>query len=676
MSNHNPRSPKSGADAKRKGTEPGEKTDTQPPRHEPRAARKGKPGKEAGLQPSGTDSRGSSGVAVARLHRHAGKAVPWIYGIAFPVVLGLCLYAWEKETLFRIQEFNLFLPDGVFYRSLAVYPGGTLQWAACFLTQFFYYPSGGAALLTAPWICICLVMRSAFRLPPSWSFLPALMPAALLAGIVQMGYFIYYIKLQGYFFAASLGILAALSAVWVFVRAANRRPPYVGGAWMALWILGGYPLFGAYALAGGIYMLVLCWRIPGTPRKNRLALTAFGILLLVGAPLAAWHFYTHTDIGEIYTAALPSFDVNGEVFAAYRIPYYILFLLPVAGAAVYGYEPSAGKRPLVLPVHLLVWAAAAWGLWKVWYRDENFRSELLMARAIEEEDWERVPVIFRDATGEPTRLMVMNKNLALFRLGRAGDEMFQYREGGARPAAPFLVRLAHVGGKALYFHYGQENYCYRWCMEDGVTFGWRTEYLKYMTKTSIANGDYRVARKYVDMLKHTLFHKGWAEKYEALLDHPEKIRESKEFAPVVRLLPQKDELSSDLSVIEMFLLRAFSHDDSTDTLYQEQTLIAALQMKDIDLFWPRFFQYASLHDGQHMPLHYQEAAYLYGHLEDKVDISQMPFDEEVKDSYRRFMEFTRQCAGMTEEQMAEAFRPQFGGTFYYFYFLVNGLQTY
>ena len=71
--------------------------------------------------------------------------------------------------------------------------------------------------------------------------------------------------------------------------------------------------------------------------------------------------------------------------------------------------------------------------------------------------------------------MVMNKNLALFRLGRAGDEMFQYREGGARPNAPFLVRLAHVGGKALYYHYGQENYCYRWCMEDGVTFGWRTE---------------------------------------------------------------------------------------------------------------------------------------------------------------------------------------------------------
>ena len=81
-------------------------------------------------------------------------------------------------------------------------------------------------------------------------------------------------------------------------------------------------------------------------------------------------------------------------------------------------------------------------------------------------------------------------------------------------------------------------------------------------------------------------------------------------------------------------------------------------MKDIDIFWPRFFQYATLHNGKPMPRHYQEAAYLYGHLENKVDISHMPFDQEVKDSYQRFMEFTQQCAGMTEAQMAEAFRPQ------------------
>ena len=126
----------------------------------------------------------------------------------------------------------------------------------------------------------------------------------------------------------------------------------------------------------------------------------------------------------------------------------------------------------------------------------------------------------------------------------------------------------------------------------------------------------------------------------------------------------------------MYLLTIFSHATSDNPVYQEQTLLAALQMKDISLFWPRFFKYAELHVGQHMPRHYQEAAYLYGTLENKVNISKMPFDPEVKDTYKRFTEFAEHCRGMSEAQMAVAFRPQFGNTFYYFYFLVNGLQTY
>ena len=604
----------------------------------------------------------------------AKKLLPMLYCIIVPIIMGICLYTYEKETLFRIQELNLFLPGSLFYHDFAGYPGGTLQWAACFLTQFFYYPALGTAMLTALWIANCLVMRSAFRLSPLCCALTMLLPAALLGGIVQMGYFIYYIRLQGYFFTASLGMLTALSAVWAFRRVMTWQP-YTGYGWIAIWTAVGYPLFGAYALAGTGYMLILCWRMHGHLYVNRIIPTAIGLLFVLGVPLLAYHIYAQTSISDIYTAALPSFNVDVESYPQYRIPYYILFATPLIGAVCYNWSPPLRKR--VLPAtHLLLLAAVAVWLQKTWYTDGNFRKELLMARAIENEEWDKIPAIFVSDTAEPTRLMVMNKNLALFRLGRAGNEMYQYREGGARPNAPFLVRLSHVGGKALYYHYGQENYCYRWCMEDGVVFGWRVEYLKYMAKTSIVNGDYQVARKYLNLLKQTLFHKAWATKYEALLNHPETIPAHPEFQPILAMLPEENSLNTDLNVIEMFLLKTFAYSNSDNPYRQEQCLIAALQMKDIGLFWPRFFKYATLHPDIHMPRHYQEAAYLYGHLEHQVDISHMPFDEEVKESYRRFMEFTQQCSGMTEEQMAEAFRPQFGNTFYYFYFLVNGLQTY
>jgi hypothetical protein len=125
----------------------------------------------------------------------------------------------------------------------------------------------------------------------------------------------------------------------------------------------------------------------------------------------------------------------------------------------------------------------------------------------------------------------------------------------------------------------------------------------------------------------------------------------------------------------MYLLQTFAKGNGDDPLFQEMTLICALIMKDIDLFWPRFMKFATMNPERHMPRHYQEAAYLYGHLENKVDISRMPFDQEVRDTYERFMRFNEQCGPMTEEQKAVAFYPQFGDTFYYFYFLVRNQKT-
>ena len=53
----------------------------------------------------------------------------------------------------------------------------------------------------------------------------------------------------------------------------------------------------------------------------------------------------------------------------------------------------------------------------------------------------------------------------------------------------------------------------------------------------------------------------------------------------------------------------------------------------------------------------------------------IPFDANVKQRYQDFMNFNTQCGSMTEEQKKRAFYPQFGDTFYYFYFLVRNQKT-
>ena len=76
---------------------------------------------------------------------------------------------------------------------------------------------------------------------------------------------------------------------------------------------------------------------------------------------------------------------------------------------------------------------------------------------------------------EPTRAIVMMRNLALSRLGKQGDYMFFYKNGSKAYAAPFGMRLMMVVGQMIYYQYGMLNYCNRLCMEMGVEFGFRNE---------------------------------------------------------------------------------------------------------------------------------------------------------------------------------------------------------
>ncbi len=629
----------------------------------------------------------------------------WLAVGGLLVVAGFKLVTQESELLLRAQELNLWLPTGLYWKTLMQYPGGGVSWVGTFLTQFFYYPWLGTAILCSLWLIICLLAAWIYRLRGPWVWLTMLIPLALMACFVQTGYWLYYLKLQGHLFVPTVGVLFALLTLAVQRLLDSHLPEkaarWVSLCWMALVCIAGYPFFGAWAL-GATGLLGLFPRVKDSSLNYKLSILNFfpSLVLIAAIPQIYYQLvFEMTERSFLYVAALPSFRYSAESFEQYRIPYYaiiaafiILITLRASEGFAFAKKLKSWHRSVLA---LLLVALGIVGVSQVWYRDANFHKELAMNRAVEDLDWERVLTIARDGSSgvKPTRQMVLYKNLALFRLGRAGDEMFTYPEGAVPQNAPWKVRITQVGGKLIYYHYGKENFCYRWCMEDGVEFGWKAETLKFMARTSMLNHEWAAARKYLDLLKKTTFHRQWAERYERFLDTPDafdldKLEASakagkplldeqgmKEFAPILHMMTYPDRLDGDNTLVEMYLLQTFAKGNGDDPLFQEMTLICALIMKDIDLFWPRFMKFATMHPELHMPRHYQEAAYLYGHLENKVDISRMPFDQEVRDTYERFMRFNEQCGPMTEEQKAVAFYPQFGDTFYYFYFLVRNQKT-
>ena len=598
--------------------------------------------------------------------------------VAALVVIAVCLLCYEEDYLWKVQELNLHLDTSLFFRQQMVVSGGLLTWLGTYFTEFFYHPVLGVGWLCFWWALLMVLAQRAFRIPIKWSAALLIPVAMLLLTCVALDYWIYYLKLRGHFFVAPIGLCATCAAVWAYRCLPSKY--YLREAFLVVSTVVLYPLIGFYSLLATLLMGIITWRLEGGKTLTRSINSILAIAAIIIIPLLYYRLvYYQTHQANIYWTALPLFRIAEET-PAYYTPYYILVAFFCGLAITYRMmSESDVKRPLWWGLcHVALLGVLVLGVKHFWYRDQNFHKELRMQRFMEQEDWNGILSEAADLQEEPTRAMVMMKNLALFRLGRQGNEMYHYRTGAKESNTTVPVNMTQVVGRSIYFYYGLPNYCYRWCLEDGVEYGWRAEYYKYMTQSALLNGEYRVARKYIDLLRHTRYHRQWAEDHAPFLDNDQAIADNKSYEPIRHLMNFDDKLNSDQSIVEQFLMYHFVYDHSTDSLYHEQAVYSALWTKDIDTFWQHFFPYAQEHLKDPMPLHFQEAAYLYGHLENKVDISHMPFDDKVKKTYDAFMEMAQRCnqLHMNEEQMREAFFPQFGKTFYYEYFLIRNQKLY
>lgn len=636
------------------------------------------------------------------------KHLPLIIGLSFLLVVYVLLLIFENELLFRSQELSLWLPTEIWFSRRMSYPAGFLTVIATFLNQFMYYPWLGALLLVGLWLSVYLLTLKVFRIPDDRAAL-ALIPVGLLIGCaLEVGYWIFLIKTQAYLFSAAVGFTFTLLAVrgWQLIRKSWAQWAYI-----VVLFAAGFPLFGFYALLAALLIALLAVRGGQASRWVTLGLCVAGIAAI---PYLYYYAYTMVRQNWIYLAGLPFFRLTKEQLVFWW-PYFLLILSAItlalfrfrekktaeAQQAIESPSPKTtkpkknskgkkGAKPRMAreAIEALCWNGGAIVLAALfvvlfWYKDANFHNELKIEAAMEKMDYKGVLDIVKKQKSEPTRLIVMAKNLALLKLGRGGDEMFTFLDGGNRPNTPLDIRMMQVGGKMLYYNYARFNFCYRWCLEDGVEYGWRVEYLKYMTKCAILSGEYISAQKYLDTLSKTWFHKKWVKHYQKFVDTPQLIKKDKEFASILPLFCYEDQLDGDNSLVEIYLLNYFAHSfgEASTPMFDEAGLMCALILKDIPTFWQNFFRFANSHKTDRMPTHYQEAALLFGNLEPgKVDISKMPFEKNVKAKFQAFMEYARKNA-ITENAerdpvIKQKFYERFGDTYFYFYFFIRDVKSY
>ena len=633
--------------------------------------------------------------------RHIKYLALWI--VALAVIAG-SLLLFESDFLWKVQELNLFLFTPLFLSEQMVVPGGLLSWGGAFFTQMLYWPWLGILLLCAWWWLLMWLIKRAFRIPNRWAALPLIAVALLLLTIVDMGYWVYILKLNGHFFVATIGTTAVAALLWLFRLVPARRG--LRPAFVAVTCIAGYPLLGIYGLGAALVMGIWAWRLMADRRGEALWCSVVAVIGIFAVPLFCYRYvFYQTNLANIWWAELPLYYVT-ESYNLYYLPFYLLALFFVVMALLPPLKAQPSARPkdacyqrdaknlksqtsnlksqtsnlksqTSILIQSLLLAVTVVGVVVFWFKDENFHRELAMQRCIDCADWEGALQVAWQQEDEPTRAIVMMRNIALSRIGRQGDDMFFYKNGSKRYAAPFDMRMLLAVGPLVYYHYGLLNYCNRLCVEMGVEFGFCPAYYKLMARCAIIDGETQLARKYLHILGETMAYDSWAEETATLLGHPDKIAADADMGPVTRMMHYPNRLSADQGYVERFLMTQLANSNNTeDPYFQEQCLLATLWTKDINQFWRHFYNYIRLHPRGPMPRYYQEAAWLYGKLQGRENLDQMPFDKSVKNDFDHFMQAAQPYDGAGVEEVRKALYPLFGRSYYYDYYAMRELPEY
>ena len=588
-------------------------------------------------------------------------------------VVAFALLFFEADLLWKVQQHNTFLYSVLYFKQMMVVPGGMLSWLAGFFTQHFYYPWLGVLLICGWWLLLMWLTKRTFNIADKWTVLTLIPVAILIIANMDLGYWVYVIKLRGYFFVPTIGVTIGTALLWAFRMLPDKL--WIRMTSIVLVTVVGYPLMGTYALATVLLMGLWMWRL-STNRIQNGVLTVAALLSVIAIPLLYYRFvFYETNIINIYRTALPVFSITDD-YPNYYIPFYVLAVYYLLLVVTYRKKYELKKPMMQWIVQGCVLAAVAGSVYYFWYKDDNFHHELRMERCVEDADWEGVVKEGTKQVGEPTRAIVLMHNLALSRLGRQCEEMYKFPKGSSKINTPLPVYMYHIAGKLIFYQYGIVNECHRICMEEGVEYGWNVELLKYMARCAIFSNEPQAARKFLDLLRQTQYYGKWADRMEKLLNDPDLLANDSETGPITHMLHYSDRLDSVDGYVERFLMNFLAQHDADDPLFQEQAVIGSLWTRDPNYFWPRFEYYINLNPNRPIPRIFQEAAYLFGNLEGLEWVEDLPFDKNVKDDFRAFMQLIQRYKTAPSKELRNYIYENYGTTYYFEYFFLKDITYY
>ena len=413
------------------------------------------------------------------------------------LVFGLCVFFfWRVRYPFALtyqEQLQMFLFDSDYFSGLMAEPGGLARYVAEFLVQFYNSVAIGATILA---LLMMLMQRLTWRLMGCQShYFLSFLPAVLLwftmgDESVKLTYVV--------------ALLMAMAISWLMTKYINKVKPQRQMLVKAIALFMLIPIL--YWLIGPMVVLVALYVMP------------LSVVWALAVMLLSAHFVPF-PLSRVMTG-----------IGYYRFPEAIPYILLVIPVLIWILSMVVRRlpqpKPWVVWCEAVVCCAAIVGCPDLGYDAKKY--ELMeYDYLVRIRDWKGIIAKAEKQTPD-LPMSVGATNLALAMTNQLGERAFDFYQRTSEGLLPRFERnfaTTQLAGE-VYFYLGLINTAQRFAfeaMEAIPDYNKSARVIKRLAETNLINGEYDVARKYLQMLDKTIFYRPWAQQALAMLGNEEQI---------------------------------------------------------------------------------------------------------------------------------------------------------
>ncbi len=516
----------------------------------------------------------------------------WKIGVSLLFGVAVFLFWWLAcPALLSFQEqYQLFLMDGDYIGQLLAVPDGFARCVGEYLTQYYINHALGALVLA---IIFVIIHRLVWRLMAAvsdtasghyaLSFIPVLSLWLMLGD-------------ESVLLTFAIALILALATMWVYEVAGKRLRVYL--------IILLIPLL--YWLAGPVVLMFAAWV---TIRQFQ-TMDSKWTGLLIG--VLAIIYALACILVSSWLVPYPLFRLfYGIDYYRFVEVYYWMFLitmvLSVVIPAVMFWVPMLRRGRVTGCVEAVI-LLAAFLLLRPSFYDSRKAEVMKYDYLVRCQNWSAI-LAKADKKTPDLPMTVCATNLALGMSGQLGERLFDYYQNGTQGLVPLFERnfASILLTGEVYWQLGLVNNAQQFAfeaMEAIPNYAKSCRAVKRLAETNLVNGEYAVARKYMQMLQKTLAYHQWAERTLPLLGNEKAINEHPVYGRMRQIRLKDDFLFSERELDKIFGQLVMHN--QRNGLALQYLLAAPLLNRDVNTFMNYMIYVDGLHLG-YRPRSCQEA---------------------------------------------------------------------